>query len=176
MASLGSSEELKAAFAIFDVDADGYLTPAELRRILTRPSGGQPALLTDEDVDKLVSEFDTNGDGVLSVDEFAQAMASLSTGEQASFEQLIALVAASPEETFDDLVTAGGGCIIPRTAERAITLQQLLRVKVHIERRCSIETWLNWKRERLAPKRVSLYEACAHVIKPATHAQQVSYV
>ena len=68
-----SRAQIEAAFAVFDTDGDGTLSPAELKAILTRSDPGRPSLLTEAEVDELVERFDTNGDGVLSVEEFARA-------------------------------------------------------------------------------------------------------
>ena len=72
-----SRAQIEAAFAVFDTDGDGTLSPAELKAILTRSGPSRPSLLTEAEVDELVERFDTNGDGVLSVEEFARAFSSL---------------------------------------------------------------------------------------------------
>ena len=167
--------ELANAFAVFDADGNGNLSPDELKAILTRSVRGKPAPFTEEEVDELVKMFDTDNDGQLSVEEFAQAWASLSSGK-ASLEQLMEMVAAPAGEDFDDLVPEGAGCEISKTEERAITVEQLENVKAHIERRCPVEGWLDFKKEKLEWGQVSLYEACRHVIKPATEAKKTSYI
>ena len=62
-------KELRAAFHVFDADGSGGLSAEELKAVLTRPGGG--AALTDEEVGKIIEEFDTNQDGELSYEEFA---------------------------------------------------------------------------------------------------------
>ena len=76
--------EIASAFRVFDRDGSGSLSPAELKAILCRPApGGTP--MTADRVDRLVREFDANGDGVLSVGELAAAWNDLvvsGTGRQ----------------------------------------------------------------------------------------------
>lgn len=74
--SEGNSEEqskqrAREIFDQFDVNGDGYLTAAELGKVMGELSGG-PAL--DESVaQSLIDGKDANGDGVLSFEEFWQA-------------------------------------------------------------------------------------------------------
>eukprot|EP00966_Prymnesium_polylepis_P316952 7323343-Prymnesium_polylepis.1 len=110
-ATMPSKAEVGAAFKVFDANDDGYLSAAELKAILTRRIGDQPAKLTDAQVEELVKEFDTNGDGMLSIQEFATAFASLASDEP-SLAQKMELVAAPAGETFEDLVPKGAGCKI----------------------------------------------------------------
>ena len=70
----------------------------------------------------------------------------------------------------------GAGCTIPKTEERAITLEQLRRVKQQIQQRCEAERWRDWQKKRLSPGDVSLYVICDKVIRPATEAKQTSFV
>ena len=130
--------QLKAAFAVFDTDGSGTLTPDELKAILTRPAYGRPPRFSSEQVDAIVKQFDTNGDGVLSFDEFVKAWSSMSE-KTASLDELMALVVAPADEDFSDLVPEGAGCAIAKTEERAIMLKQLYAVKKHVERRCGKE-------------------------------------
>ena len=60
------------SFAIFDTDGNGKLSKAELRNLLCRPSAGTTGL-DDEDIDEILSDFDRNGDGELSIYELAGA-------------------------------------------------------------------------------------------------------
>ena len=70
--------DLEQAFKVFDKDGSGSLDASELKAILTQPVGGKPARLKPEEVDALIAKYDANGDGVLSVEEFASAWAALS--------------------------------------------------------------------------------------------------
>ena len=86
---------------------------------------------------------------------------------------------------FADLLT-GLGCLIPATEKRAISLDQLSLVMEHITRRLTenkeiwqVDHYENGVKSQVDltdPKAVNLYHACAKVIKPATHKQQLSLV
>ena len=65
-------EELRAAFARFDVDGSGTLTVDELVDVFTRPGGGKP--FDQAEARAFILRHDKNGDGVLSLDEFAEAL------------------------------------------------------------------------------------------------------
>ena len=66
-------ERLRALFTTFDADGSGTLDAEELLEILTRGTTG----LSLEDAKEIVTDFDDNKDGVLSVDEFVKAMAAV---------------------------------------------------------------------------------------------------
>merc|ERR1712066_149308 len=66
-------EELKSAFELFDVDQQGGISVANLRRI-ARELDLAP---TEDDLRAMVDEFDSDGDGLVSLDDFVQIM----TGE-----------------------------------------------------------------------------------------------
>ena len=60
-----SQDAIRAAFALYDTNGDGHLSPEELKAITCRPvPGGTPR--TEEEVDDLVRQFDTDGDGMCS--------------------------------------------------------------------------------------------------------------
>jgi len=65
-----SENELKDAFAVFDVNKDGTTSKAELDRILRK--FGQK--LTSQELSAVMAEVDSNGDGEIDFDEFKQAM------------------------------------------------------------------------------------------------------
>ena len=72
-----ATPQIRNAFKVFDTDGNGTLSPAELKRILTRPVYGQPSKMSEADVDALIERYDANGDGELSVDEFSNAWGGL---------------------------------------------------------------------------------------------------
>ena len=65
-AQLEVAARLRKAFDTFDVDKNGSLSACELRAVLTRPGTG--AALSEDDAAKLLAEFDTDGNGMLSLD------------------------------------------------------------------------------------------------------------
>ena len=66
-----STEGLEAAFAYFDVDCSGKLSRDEFKKILIRPGVNA---LSGADVDELLKDFDTDGDGEVSLQEYIAAM------------------------------------------------------------------------------------------------------
>ncbi|GAB2281873.1 Probable calcium-binding protein cml16 [Dionaea muscipula] len=63
-------------FRIFDRDGNGVITPAELAGTMAKM--GQP--LTYKELTEMITEADTNGDGVISFNEFASIMAESASG------------------------------------------------------------------------------------------------
>ncbi len=66
-----TEEELREAFKVFDKDGNGFISAAELRHVMTNLG----EKLTDEEVDAMVREADTDGDGQVDYIEFAKMMA-----------------------------------------------------------------------------------------------------
>jgi calmodulin len=54
-----NEDELKEAFRVFDKDGNGFISAAELRHVMTNLG----EKLTDEEVDEMIREADTDGDG-----------------------------------------------------------------------------------------------------------------
>ena len=71
-----SQEAIRAAFALFDRDGDGLLSPDELKTIMCRaiPGGVQR---TEAEVDALLRQLDTDGDNKLSMEEMSKGWAEL---------------------------------------------------------------------------------------------------
>jgi hypothetical protein len=69
-----SREDLRAAFALYDTNGDGQLSPDELKAIMCKTVPGGTAC-TEAEVDELVRKFDADGDGMLSMDEISMAWA-----------------------------------------------------------------------------------------------------
>lgn len=63
-------QELRDAFKVFDKDGNGFISAQELRHIMT--SLGER--LTEEEVDQMIQEADTNGDGQVDYNEFVSMM------------------------------------------------------------------------------------------------------
>jgi calmodulin len=63
-------KELRDAFAVFDTDGSGSIDRKELKRLMKKL--GQA--LTEAEVDAMMDEVDSNGDGEISYDEFKAMM------------------------------------------------------------------------------------------------------
>ena len=64
MKETDSEEEIREAFRVFDKDGNGFISAAELRHVMTNLG----EKLTDEEVDEMIREADTDGDGQVDYD------------------------------------------------------------------------------------------------------------
>ena len=67
----GESKSMEEAFEVFDLDGDGYISAAELHRVL---SGLGEAGLTLEDCRTMIMNVDQDGDGLVNLAEFKWLM------------------------------------------------------------------------------------------------------
>jgi calmodulin len=67
---LDSDEELREAFKVFDKDQNGYISAAELRHVMINLG----EKLTEEEVELMIKEADTDGDGQVNYEEFVRMM------------------------------------------------------------------------------------------------------
>ncbi|GAA5965541.1 hypothetical protein JCM8115_001565 [Rhodotorula mucilaginosa] len=67
-----SEEEVREAFKVFDKDGNGFISAAELRHVMTNLG----EKLSDAEVDEMIREADTDGDGQINYDEFVKMMMS----------------------------------------------------------------------------------------------------
>lgn len=67
-------EELRQAFKVFDADGNGTISKAELKRVMDMLG----EKLSDAQIDEMMKEADTNGDGEIDFSEFRLMMASKS--------------------------------------------------------------------------------------------------
>lgn len=70
-------EVLMNRFKMADVDGNGTIDREELRNLLESVENGEVYLMSqhwlpDEDLDRVIEKYDTNGDGVISFEEFQQ--------------------------------------------------------------------------------------------------------
>jgi hypothetical protein len=72
-----SEAEIRYAFEVFDKDGSGTLSRDELMEIFTAMG---PDALTEEQAEQMITSFDVNGDGELSLDEFSTALAAFQGG------------------------------------------------------------------------------------------------
>ncbi|KAG0547651.1 hypothetical protein BDA96_01G098500 [Sorghum bicolor] len=63
-------EELREAFEVLDKDQNGFISPIELRTVMTNLG----EKMTDEEVEQMIREADTDGDGQVNYDEFVLMM------------------------------------------------------------------------------------------------------
>lgn len=66
--------KLVDCFERFDVHANGTIDASALKAILSRRCGSAGSTFSEADVAALICRFDHNGDGVLQLDEFIDAM------------------------------------------------------------------------------------------------------
>ncbi len=55
---------------MFDIDHNGQITPRELKHVIQGKSAG----LSDEEWERLISDFDKNKDGQINFEEFKEMM------------------------------------------------------------------------------------------------------
>ena len=70
MADTDIDLELKNAFNIIDLDANGKINTNELKRLF-ESSGDK---VTDEEVEEMIREADLDGDGLIDLEEFKRVM------------------------------------------------------------------------------------------------------
>ncbi|PUZ37085.1 hypothetical protein GQ55_9G089400 [Panicum hallii var. hallii] len=63
-------EELKEAFEVLDKDQNGFISPNELRTVMINLG----EKMTDQEVEQMIREADTDGDGLVNYDEFVLMM------------------------------------------------------------------------------------------------------
>ena len=63
--------QYRDVFEVFDKDKDGHITKEELKKALTKLHVD----VSDEDVDRMMANVDTDGNGEIDFDEFCQMMA-----------------------------------------------------------------------------------------------------
>jgi calcium-binding protein CML len=84
-----SEAEIREGFQIFDHNGDGIISRAELHAVLVEKGG-----TSEQEFDEIVSMFDTDGSGSVSVKEFENACLSMSDEQGDELAQLLEQVAA----------------------------------------------------------------------------------
>ena len=70
MMDIDDAEQLKEEWKVFDRNCDGLISKEELRHVMANLGED----LTDAQLDQMIMDADTNGDGVISYDEFVRMM------------------------------------------------------------------------------------------------------
>jgi calcium-dependent protein kinase len=68
-----TDKNLKQAFDLFDLDANGQITPRELKHIL----GNKDSDIKDEEWEQIIADYDKNGDGMINFQEFKNMMENI---------------------------------------------------------------------------------------------------
>uniref|UniRef100_T1J4B7 EF-hand domain-containing protein n=1 Tax=Strigamia maritima TaxID=126957 RepID=T1J4B7_STRMM len=63
-------EELRGAFRMYDKEGNGYINVSDLREILRALDDK----LTEDELDEMITEIDTDGSGTVDFDEFMEMM------------------------------------------------------------------------------------------------------
>ncbi|KAL7010711.1 hypothetical protein ACKWTF_016848 [Chironomus riparius] len=72
MREMDTEEDIIDAFRVFDVEGKGHITAYDLRHVMTNLG----EKLTDEEVNAMISEADSDGDGVIHYSDFVKIMTS----------------------------------------------------------------------------------------------------
>ncbi|RWR78329.1 putative calcium-binding protein CML19 [Cinnamomum micranthum f. kanehirae] len=100
------ANDLKRVFHYFDVDGDGKISPAELQSCM-RTLGEE---LSAADVEAVVQSTDTDGDGLLGIEDFVRLM---EVEEEERKRDL--------REAFGMYAMEGSGCITPKSLKRMLS-------------------------------------------------------
>ncbi|RLM60948.1 putative calcium-binding protein CML19 [Panicum miliaceum] len=103
------TSEFSRVFSAFDRDDDGKISAAELRLCMRAALGED---VSAEDADDLVASADTDGDGLLSQEEFLK-LAQLEAEEEERCRGL--------KEAFGMYAMKGEGCITPLSLKRMLS-------------------------------------------------------
>ena len=76
--------EYREAFALFDKNGDGTITVVELGTVM-RSLGNNP---TDSELQDMINEVDSDGNGTLEFEEFCQLMAKQGLDSECQTEEL----------------------------------------------------------------------------------------
>ncbi|XP_020588109.1 probable calcium-binding protein CML31 [Phalaenopsis equestris] len=98
--------ELEKVFRCFDEDGDGEISPAELRSCM-RVIGHE---MTWEEAEALVQSVDSDGDGLLAMEEFIKLVEAEGGDEEEELRQAFAMYEMD-----------GQGCITPKSLKRMLS-------------------------------------------------------
>ena len=72
MKESNTEEDIRETFQVFDKDGNGFISAAELWQVMTIVGKN----LTNKEVDEMIREVDTDGDGQVNYEEFVTNMMS----------------------------------------------------------------------------------------------------
>lgn len=100
-------KDIENAFAFIDLDHNGFVGAAEIRHILVCMG----EMITDEEIDMMISMVDTDGDGQVSYGEFKRLVLHPDPSSPEFDSQVAAQkdAAAAEEEAVSALIASGGG-------------------------------------------------------------------
>ncbi|OMJ29962.1 Calmodulin [Smittium culicis] len=70
MKDTDTEEEIREAFKVFDKDGNGFISASELKHVMT--SLGEK--MSEAEVEEMIAEADTDGDGQINLEEFLKMM------------------------------------------------------------------------------------------------------
>lgn len=88
-----SEEEIREAFRVIDKDGNGFLSAEELHNVMTNLG----EKMTMEEVDEMVSDADTDGDGKINYEGKLGLVSSSSRFSRKSFTEFVALMTSSSQ-------------------------------------------------------------------------------
>ncbi|KAG2485016.1 hypothetical protein HYH03_016219 [Edaphochlamys debaryana] len=127
-------EIMMERFKMADVDGNGFIDREELRYLLESMEGGSVYLLTEhwlpeDELDKVMAQYDTNKDGVISFEEFKQIVfdGMLLEGQLADYERCFRAVDKSGNGTIGatELGQLFAQLGTPLTPEKLVDLMQM---------------------------------------------------
>ncbi|KAL5557629.1 hypothetical protein UlMin_033840 [Ulmus minor] len=101
--------ELQMVFNYFDQDGDGKISPSELQNCV-RAAGGE---LSAEEAEAAIACSDTDGDGLLGLEEFEKLMQESSEDEEEKKKEM--------REAFGMYEMKGSGCITASSLRRMLS-------------------------------------------------------
>lgn len=107
---MANTIEFESVFRHCDADGDGKISPKELQHCVKLVCGD----LSDREVEEIVSSLDSDGDGLLEIQDFVLLVKGKGEGEKEKIRDL--------REAFGMYVMDEGECITPKSLKRMLSL------------------------------------------------------